>query len=195
MHNCIYGFFILCEIIVWIYSFVSYSISLFRWMKNLFLKQMILQFASFFSVSLHDRWLLCASFHSRSNGFQLLKWMPIDFNCNDEWWTIIIIIILLFLLALSQFIDTFNFETFQQRRRWRRRASSFIWISIDLFRIIRQVSNTIRFDPKQKHIFPFKIQMSVSSRNASRINQHVASKMVHTVAMKAFLWFVRYLNR
>lgn len=152
MHNCIYGFFTLCEMIVWIYFFISFRFHFFgEW--NLFLKQMILQFG----FSLHFFWSLdFYSPHFILNRMDLSFWNEcrsiLIATMIGE--TIIIMIILLFLLVLSQFIDTFNFETFQRRlRRRRQSSSSFIWISIVLFRQIRQVSNTTRFHPKENTHF------------------------------------------
>lgn len=99
MHNCIYGFFTLCEMIVWIYFFISFQFHFFgEW--NLFLKQMILQFG----FSLHFFWSLdFYAPHFILNRMDLSFWNKcrsiLIATMIGE--TIIIIIILLFLLALS----------------------------------------------------------------------------------------------
>lgn len=117
--NCMYGLFSLFSISRNVtaarfssISFQFYSYFMCYSIRNPFLKQMIFRF--FLSVTFSN-----PHFYDRMDSN--VKWMLIDFNCDDEWWnnynyhyihSIGWLFSLLFLLAFISMLELLMFQTF-----------------------------------------------------------------------------------
>lgn len=132
----------------------QFQFSLFWWMKSVF-KTDDSSIYLFLCIS-SDRWLLCASDFILDRMdfiffFFFLKWMPIDFNCDDEWWNHYnyhYIVVFIGSLSIHRYIQFWNISTVE--------AAAAFFYHLNLNRFVSTNSTSVEHNSirsKEEHTF------------------------------------------